>query len=127
MAMKYPFELDFFQRQAVMRLERKECVFVAGTCTELHRTTLYYTVLKWITLYYIALRCRTLNSTTAHYTGLHYTPLRYTIQYHTTLHCTIQQFATLRNTHTLSLSLSHYIPSTVSTISAHISGQDCSS
>jgi hypothetical protein len=30
MAMKFPFELDVFQKQAVMRLERRECVFVAG-------------------------------------------------------------------------------------------------
>lgn len=28
--MKFPFELDYFQRQAVMRLERRECVFVAA-------------------------------------------------------------------------------------------------
>jgi hypothetical protein len=30
MALKYPFELDVFQRQAVMRLERRECVFVGA-------------------------------------------------------------------------------------------------
>lgn len=30
LAMKFPFELDFFQRQAVLRLERKEHVFVAA-------------------------------------------------------------------------------------------------
>lgn len=30
LAMKFPFELDYFQRQAVMRLERRECVFVAA-------------------------------------------------------------------------------------------------
>ena len=30
MAMTYPFELDSFQKQAVMRLERKECVFVSA-------------------------------------------------------------------------------------------------
>jgi superfamily II DNA/RNA helicase len=30
LAMTYPFELDFFQKQAVMRLERRECVFVAA-------------------------------------------------------------------------------------------------
>ena len=30
MAMTFPFELDFFQKQAVMRLERRECVFVAA-------------------------------------------------------------------------------------------------
>jgi antiviral helicase SKI2 len=28
--LKYPFELDYFQRQAVMRLERRESVFVAA-------------------------------------------------------------------------------------------------
>ena len=28
--MKFPFELDSFQKQAVMRLERRECVFVAA-------------------------------------------------------------------------------------------------
>lgn len=28
--MKYPFELDYFQRQAIMRLERRESVFVAA-------------------------------------------------------------------------------------------------
>ena len=33
MAMKFPFELDVFQKQAVMRLERRECVFVAGKIT----------------------------------------------------------------------------------------------
>ena len=33
MAMKFPFELDVFQKQAVMRLERRECVFVAGKLT----------------------------------------------------------------------------------------------
>ena len=30
LAMTYPFELDFFQKQAVMRLERRESVFVAA-------------------------------------------------------------------------------------------------
>jgi antiviral helicase SKI2 len=30
MAMQFPFELDVFQKQAVMRLERRECVFVAA-------------------------------------------------------------------------------------------------
>ena len=30
MALDFPFELDFFQKQAVMRLERRECVFVAA-------------------------------------------------------------------------------------------------
>lgn len=30
LAMQYPFELDFFQKQAIMRLERHECVFVAA-------------------------------------------------------------------------------------------------
>lgn len=30
MALRYPFELDEFQKQAVMRLERRECVFVAA-------------------------------------------------------------------------------------------------
>ena len=28
--MQFPFELDTFQKQAVMRLERRECVFVAA-------------------------------------------------------------------------------------------------
>ena len=30
MALQYPFELDAFQKQAIMRLERRECVFVAA-------------------------------------------------------------------------------------------------
>ncbi len=30
MALKFPFELDGFQKQAIMRLERRECVFVAA-------------------------------------------------------------------------------------------------
>ena len=30
MALQYPFELDTFQKQAIMRLERRECVFVAA-------------------------------------------------------------------------------------------------
>jgi antiviral helicase SKI2 len=30
MALQYPFELDEFQKQAIMRLERRECVFVAA-------------------------------------------------------------------------------------------------
>lgn len=30
LALRYPFELDVFQRQAVLRLERRECVFVAA-------------------------------------------------------------------------------------------------
>jgi hypothetical protein len=30
MAMTYPFELDQFQKQAILRLERRECVFVAA-------------------------------------------------------------------------------------------------
>ena len=30
MAMQFPFELDEFQKQAVLRLERRECVFVAA-------------------------------------------------------------------------------------------------
>lgn len=30
LAMTHPFELDYFQKQAVMRLERRECVFVAA-------------------------------------------------------------------------------------------------
>ena len=30
MAMQFPFELDMFQKQAIMRLERRECVFVAA-------------------------------------------------------------------------------------------------
>lgn len=30
LAMRFPFELDFFQKQAIMRLERKESVFVAA-------------------------------------------------------------------------------------------------
>ena len=30
LAVQYPFELDFFQKQAILRLERGECVF--GAC-----------------------------------------------------------------------------------------------
>ena len=30
MAMRFTYELDFFQKQAVMRLERGDCVFVAA-------------------------------------------------------------------------------------------------
>jgi hypothetical protein len=35
LAVQYPFELDFFQKQAILRLERGECVF--GACNEFPR------------------------------------------------------------------------------------------
>ena len=33
LAVQYPFELDFFQKQAILRLERGECVF--GACDDI--------------------------------------------------------------------------------------------